>query len=109
MATLRTRAAVAALRASEAKQSAHAGDVTHDLNDLLTAINGHAELLIAALDPGSASIQDAQEIQRAVLGAALLAAPLRTSKAGHAGRRPRLPRYTRRRRQPNRTRRQSRR
>jgi CheY-like chemotaxis protein len=54
-----------------------AGDVAHDLNDLLTAITGHAELLIASLDPSGASIQDAQEIRRAVLSAARLTRPLR--------------------------------
>ena len=78
VATLRARAAASALRASEAKHSQHAGDVTHDLNDLLTAINGHTELLIASLDPSSTGIQDAHEIQRAVLSAARLTAALRT-------------------------------
>jgi CheY-like chemotaxis protein len=75
VATLRARAAVAALRASEAKHIESAGGVTHDLNDLLTAINGHTELLIASLDPSSTSLQDAHEIRRAVLSAARLTAP----------------------------------
>ncbi len=83
VATLRARAAVATLRASEAKRSLNAGDITHDLNDLLTAINGHTELLIASLDPSGTIVQDAHEIQRAVLGAARLTARLRTSNGGH--------------------------
>ena len=83
VATLRARAAVDALRAGEAKRRANAGDITHDLNDLLTAINGHTELLIASLDPSSTNVQDAHEIQRAVLGAARLTARLRTSNGGH--------------------------
>jgi CheY-like chemotaxis protein len=81
-ATLRTRAAAAALRAIEAERNPNADDITHDLNDLLTAINGHTELLIAGLDPSSTSVQDAHEIQRAVLSAARLTARLRTSN-GH--------------------------
>ena len=83
VATLRARAAAEALRAGEATRRANAGDITHDLNDLLTAINGHTELLIANLDPSSASVQDAHEIQRAVLGAARLTARLRTANGGH--------------------------
>jgi CheY-like chemotaxis protein len=84
VATLRTRAAVTALRAIEAERNPNAGDITHDLNDLLTAINGHTELLIAGLDPSSTSVQDAHEIQRAVLSAARLTARLRTSNGGHS-------------------------
>ena len=59
-----------------------AGRVAHDLNDLLTAITGHAELLIASLDPSSASFQDAYEIRRAALGAARLTRPLRALSSG---------------------------
>ena len=81
VATLRARAAVAALRASEATHSQNAGHVTHDLNDLLTAINGHTELLIASLDPSGPSIRDAHEIRRAVLSAARLTAP--SAVTGH--------------------------
>jgi CheY-like chemotaxis protein len=83
VATRRARAAAEALRAGEAKRKTNAGDITHDLNDFLTAINGHTELLIANLDPSSASVQDAHEIQRAVLGAARLTARLRTLNGGH--------------------------
>jgi two-component system cell cycle sensor histidine kinase/response regulator CckA len=96
VATLWARAARAALRASEAKHSESvelarkmdagsrlAGDVAHDLNDLLTAITGHTELLIASLDPSGASIQDAHEIRRAVFSAARLTKPLRALSGGH--------------------------
>jgi two-component system cell cycle sensor histidine kinase/response regulator CckA len=55
-----------------------AGDVAHDVTDLLTAIAGHAELLIASLDPSGTSIQDAHEIRRTALRAAQLTKPLRT-------------------------------
>jgi CheY-like chemotaxis protein len=84
VATLRARTAVAALRARDAQHSANAGDVTHDLTDLLTAINGHTELLIASLGDSSTSLHDAHEIQRAVLSAARLTARLRTSNRGDA-------------------------
>jgi len=60
-----------------------AGDVAHDLNDLLTAITGHTELLIASLDPSSTSLQAAHEIRRAALSAARLTKPLRTLSGGH--------------------------
>lgn len=60
-----------------------AGDVAHDLNDLLTAITGRAELLIANLDPSGTSIQDAHEIRRAALSAVRLTRPLRTLSGGH--------------------------
>jgi two-component system cell cycle sensor histidine kinase/response regulator CckA len=96
VATLRARAAQAALRANEAKQRESgelvrkmeasgrlAGDVAHDLNDLLTAITGSTELLIAGLDPSGTSIQDAQEIRRAALSAARLTRPLRALSGGH--------------------------
>jgi CheY-like chemotaxis protein len=84
VATLRARAATAALRASEAMRTTNAGDITHALTDLLTAINGHTELLIASLDPSSTSLQDAYEIQRAVLSAARLTTTTRASTGGHA-------------------------
>lgn len=96
LATLRARAARAALRASDREHgerdelartmdadSRLAGDVAHDLNDLLTAIAGRAELLIANLDPAGTSIQDAHEIRRAALSAARLTRPLRTLSGGH--------------------------
>jgi len=59
-----------------------AGGIAHDLNDLLTAIAGHAELLIANLDPSSACVQDAHEIRRAALSAARLTNPLRSLSDG---------------------------
>ena len=91
VATLRARAARVELRARDRQHgesvelarkmeatSRLAGDVAHDVTDLLTAIAGHAELLIASLDPSGASIQDAHEIRRAALSAAQLTKPLRT-------------------------------
>ncbi len=96
VATRRARAARAALRAGDQRHSESvelartmeadsrlAGDVAHDLNDLLTAITGHAELLIASLDPSGTSSQDAHEIRRAALSAARLTKPLRTLTGGH--------------------------
>ncbi len=98
VATLRVRAARAALRAVEAKHrgrverdaktdagSRQVGDIAHDLNDLLTAIIGHTELLIASLEPSGTSIQDAFEIRRAALSAAGLTRPLRILSGGHHG------------------------
>jgi two-component system, cell cycle sensor histidine kinase and response regulator CckA len=96
VAILRVRAARAALRANEAKTREHVergsrtdesdrlvGDIVHDLNDLLTAITGHTELLIASLDPSGTTIQDADEIRRAALSAAGLTRPLRILSGGH--------------------------
>jgi two-component system, cell cycle sensor histidine kinase and response regulator CckA len=96
VATLRIRAARAVLHASDrqhgesielarkmAAASRLAGDVAHDVTDLLTAIAGHAELLIASLDPSGTSIQDAHEIRRAALSAAQLIKPLRTLAGEH--------------------------
>ena len=96
VATLRARAARAALRAADQQHgesvelartieatSRLAGDVAHDLNDLLTAITGRAELLIASLDPSGTSVQDAHEIRRAALSAARLTRPLRILSGGH--------------------------
>ena len=107
MATVRARRAEAALRASEAayrqltqphaspgaagtardEKSRHAivldaigrkaGDVAHDLNDLLAAITGRAELLIASLDEGHPGMQEALDIRSAVLSAARVTKPLR--------------------------------
>jgi signal transduction histidine kinase/CheY-like chemotaxis protein len=98
VATRQGRAARAALCAAEGKYreiaaragkleagSRLAGDVVHDLNDLLTAITGHTELLIASLDPSGTSIQDAHEIRRAALSAARLTKPLRSLGGGHRG------------------------
>jgi two-component system cell cycle sensor histidine kinase/response regulator CckA len=96
-ATAGARAAREALRASEAKYretaeraktmeggSRLAGDVAHDLNDLLTAITGHTELLIASLDPSTQAVHDAIEIRRAALSAARLTRSLRTLGAQRA-------------------------
>ena len=94
-ATLRARTARNALRASEEKyqesvelarkmeaSSRLAADVAHDVNDLLTAITGHTELLIASIDLSGAGLQDAHEIQRAALSAARLTKPLRSLGGG---------------------------
>jgi two-component system cell cycle sensor histidine kinase/response regulator CckA len=88
--TRRARAVRALLRATEARQreslesdhkmeaiSRVAADIAHHLNDLLTAISGHTELLIASLDPAGAGMLDAQEIRRVALSAARLTKPLR--------------------------------
>ena len=55
-----------------------AADVAHDLGDLLTAVTGHTELLIASLDPAGDTILEAYEIRRAALKAAQITRPLRT-------------------------------
>ncbi|MDP2320692.1 MAG: response regulator [Acidobacteriota bacterium] len=86
VATLRARAARAALRAGAQEHGAgadHAGpvevdrrlarDVTDDLSDALGAITRQAELLIASLDPSGPGVQHAEEIQRVALRAARLA------------------------------------
>jgi len=52
-------------------------DIAHDLSDLLTAVVGHTELLIAGLDPGGAGMQEARETRRTVLSAARLTKSLR--------------------------------
>jgi PAS domain S-box-containing protein len=49
-----------------------AGGIAHDFNNLLTAIQGHAQFLIEALDEESASAQDALEIKRSADRAASL-------------------------------------
>ena len=96
VATLRARAARAVLHASDRQQRESvelarkmeaacrlAGAVAHDVTDLLTAIAGHAELLIASLDPSGTSVLDAHEIRRAALSAAQLTKPLRTLNGDH--------------------------
>ena len=96
VATRRARVARAALRAGDQERSERvelarklevdsrlADEVVHDLTDLLTAITGHAELLIASLDQSGTSIQDAYQIRRAALSAARLTKPLRTLRDGH--------------------------
>jgi CheY-like chemotaxis protein len=90
LALRRLRLARAALQISETKELERvktdqkmdadrrlAGDLAHDLNDLLTAITGHTELLIASLDPSGTMILDAYEIRGAALSAAQLTKPLR--------------------------------
>jgi signal transduction histidine kinase len=82
------RAARAACRADKAQYdqrvdaleagSRLAADLAHDLNDLLTAVIGQAELLMAESDPSSALTQGAREIRDAALKAARLTRPLRS-------------------------------
>jgi two-component system, cell cycle sensor histidine kinase and response regulator CckA len=85
VAVAQTRAARVALRACEETggQSGQlpqnlervgqlAGDIAHDLNDLLTAIIGHTELLIERLPRGDPMAPDAHEVRRAALSAARL-------------------------------------
>ena len=77
------RAHESVVRATDmAADSRLAGNIAHDLSNLLTVITGHAELLIANLDAGDASIQYAHEIRRAALSAAQLTKPLRVLSGG---------------------------
>jgi two-component system cell cycle sensor histidine kinase/response regulator CckA len=46
------------------------GDIAHDLNDLLTAIVGYSELLIARIPGPDPMAADAQEVRRSALSAA---------------------------------------
>ena len=55
-----------------------AADLAHDLDDLLTAVVGQAELLMAGSDPSTALTQGAREIRDAALKAARLTRPLRS-------------------------------
>jgi CheY-like chemotaxis protein len=82
------RAARAARRAEKAQSdqrvdaleagSRLAADLAHDLDDLLTAVIGQAELLMAGSDPSAAQTQGAREIRDAALKAARLTRPLRS-------------------------------
>jgi CheY-like chemotaxis protein len=92
VAARRALAASAALRATVANRGIDpemvAGSrlphqVAHDLSDLLTAIIGHAELLIATSDPAGAGIQAAREIRRAALSAARLTTPVIAASCTH--------------------------
>ena len=55
-----------------------AADLAHDLNDLLTGIVGHAELLIVGMDPAAPGLGDAREIFDLATGGARLTRPLRS-------------------------------
>jgi two-component system cell cycle sensor histidine kinase/response regulator CckA len=59
-----------------------AAAVAHDLDNLLTAVAGQAELLLAGLDPSSTHSQGAREIRHAALSAARLTRPLRSVRGG---------------------------
>jgi signal transduction histidine kinase/DNA-binding response OmpR family regulator len=49
-----------------------AGGVTHDVNNVLTAIAGHAELALARLRPDDAAREEVEGVRRAVVRAARL-------------------------------------
>lgn len=55
-----------------------AGALAHELNDLLTGIAGHAELLIVGMDPAAPGLEYAHEIFRLASGGARLTRPLRS-------------------------------
>jgi len=86
------RAARAARRADKAQYdqrvealeagSRLAADLAHDLDDLLTAVVGQAELLMTGADPSTALTQGASEIRDAALKAARLTRPLRSVGGG---------------------------
>jgi CheY-like chemotaxis protein len=92
VAILWARAARAASRAERADHdrrvealeagSRLAADLAHDLDNLLTAVAGQAELLLAGLDPSSMHSQGAREIRHAALNAARLTRPLRSVGGG---------------------------
>jgi len=53
-----------------------AGGVAHDFNNMLTAIGGYSQLLLARLAPGTVERRHAEEIERAAARAAKLTAQL---------------------------------
>ena len=53
-----------------------AGGVAHDFNNVLTAISGYAQFLVARLDSGDPRREDAQEIVKSVKRAAALTSQL---------------------------------
>ncbi|HEX3644825.1 MAG TPA: hypothetical protein VHT95_04415, partial [Vicinamibacterales bacterium] len=61
-----------------------AADLAHDLDNLLTAVAGQAELLLAGLEPSSIHSQGAKEIRHAALSAARLTRPLRSVGGGRS-------------------------
>lgn len=67
-----------------------AGGVAHNFNNLLTAISGYNELLLAKLPEGSDLHADAEEVQRATTKAALIASELLVFSRRERGQRERL-------------------
>jgi CheY-like chemotaxis protein len=61
-----------------------ADDLAHDLKDLLTAITGRTELLIASLDEAHPGRPDAYEIRRLALSGARIGKPLRATEPASA-------------------------
>jgi two-component system cell cycle sensor histidine kinase/response regulator CckA len=61
-----------------------ADDLAHDLKDLLTAITGRTELLIASLDESHPGRPDAVEIRRLALSGARIGKPWRALTASRA-------------------------
>jgi two-component system, cell cycle sensor histidine kinase and response regulator CckA len=53
-----------------------AGGVAHDFNNVLTAVRGHSEILLAVLEADSPHRRHAEQIQRAALRAAALTSQL---------------------------------
>ncbi|HUF35831.1 MAG TPA: ATP-binding protein [Gemmatimonadales bacterium] len=83
-ARLRLEAALRQARKMEAL-GRFAGGVAHDFSNLLTAIQGHASLLLMDLGPVDPRREDMEEIRRASERAAALTRQILAFSRGHAG------------------------